>query len=136
MAIILGLDYGLQRVGVAISDEDETIALPIGVIQVASSEQLLHDVQNIVKSRSAKKVVIGMPFGLSGISTEQTEITKQFIEDLRKVLAIPIDEQDERLSSAEADKASGPKVANDAHAAMLILQTYIDRQHLSTTSDT
>jgi putative Holliday junction resolvase len=117
---ILGVDYGQSKVGLAISDTETKIAVPLTVV---SFNDLNLKIEDLIKSEKVEKIVVGLPLGLNGQETEQTREVKEFIKDLRTKTKAEIVTEDERLSTALAKKQG----KDDAVAAMYILQSYIDR---------
>jgi len=132
MSRILALDYGEKRVGVAMSDELGIIASSNGLIDNKSGDYLISEIKDLCKNHSVAKIIVGLPKGLSGNDTEQTIITKKFIEKLQTELEIPIESVDERLTSVMAKNyitARGQKHRNediDSAAARVFLQDYLD----------
>lgn len=123
----LCLDYGLKRIGVAVSDENGRIAFPAGVIINYSNNAVLKDITKKIKKEKIGCIVVGLPMGLNGKETRQTHITKQFIELLRKTVLIPVETENEMLTSRMAI-ASGSKTHHiDASSAAIILQSYLDK---------
>lgn len=120
---ILGIDFGEKRIGLAIADSELKIALPFKTVK---SEK---EIEEICKNRKISKIIIGLPRGLSGKNTEQTQKTKEFAQRLKNNLKIPINFQDERLTSKQAEKMLQNKHKKediDAISAQIILQTYLD----------
>ncbi len=122
---ILGIDYGDKKLGIAKSAANDTIAVPIGTISNSSAESVITKLQDICAEEQVSVIVVGMP------SDQQGEKTQKFVELLKEHLNITIATIDERFSTQEAKKLqqqSGDKSDDDPIAAMLILQTYLDRQ--------
>ena len=128
---ILGVDFGNKRTGLAISDETGTVAQPVGyVVGVAN------DVARVATERGAGKIVVGLPHRLDGTSSEQTETTQKFIAALKRVIAIPVESWDERLTTAQAERVllegnvrrAKRKEKRDQLAATILLQCYLDAQ--------
>jgi putative Holliday junction resolvase len=118
----LGVDWGEQRIGVAISDSETKMAVPWGT--VSSLEELL----GAVETEDADLVVVGVPVKMSGSKDSLPPEFTKFLSDLKQRCGLPLKFVDERLTSREADSlAGGAHIDRDAVAAMLILQTYIDR---------
>jgi putative Holliday junction resolvase len=139
---VLALDLGRRRIGVAISDTSATLARPLEVIEAAGGAQL-ERVSAAVARLAAEddgvgRLVVGLPRRLDGSPNEQTAAVLAFVEALRRRLALPIDLQDERLSSVEAESrlAFGDrdwrsrKKKLDAAAAAVILQDYLDSRQV------
>ncbi len=135
---IMGLDYGSKTIGVAISDPLGWTAQGIETITrkdpgnlIASLERLVE----LVESYEIERVVVGMPLNMDNTSGERVDRTTYFIKRLEKVLSVPIETMDERLSTMSAERIlieGGVRRENrkehiDKIAATLILQTYLDK---------
>ncbi len=130
---ILGIDYGTKKIGLAISDETQTIAMPLKVID--SDEDAVETINSIVKENDVKKIVIGLPITLSGTKGKRAIETEEFIDRLKNVLDIEIVEWDERLSTRFSERVlnkanvkgrKNKKKVIDKIAATFILQGYLD----------
>ena len=136
MSRILGVDYGERRIGLALSDPFGIIAKPLTVIDRKKTPDYLSAILETAKEKDVNKIVVGVPFTLKGEHSKQTDIVKNFIDELftlGKIQIIPIDE---RLSSVAAErslKLQGVKTGHekgrvDETAAAIILQEYLDTQ--------
>ncbi len=131
---MLGLDLGDVRIGVAISDPDRHLALPLGTLHVGHPPGELKAVAGLVAENGVALVVVGHPRLLSGEAGPQARHAEEFADALRGILKVPVELQDERLSSVEADRALRDAGANrrerrravDAAAAVVILQAWLD----------
>lgn len=132
----LGIDYGEKRVGLAISDPTLTIAQPLQTLQYASVKKLILNILNVVKEKEIEKIVLGLPLNLKGKDSSKTKEVRQFAEDLKNQLKIPIELMDERFTTMEAQRilrqlgkrGSKSRDIIDQVAAQNILQTYLDRE--------
>lgn len=136
----LGIDYGLRRIGLALSDASGTLASPLTVLARPRSErETLKLVRAEVTRLAAESdglaaVVVGWPRRLDGTPNDQTPIVEAFAQALRAAVPVPVVLQDERLTSHEADErlAFGErdwkkrKQKLDAAAAAIVLQDYLD----------
>lgn len=137
----LGIDFGLKRVGIAITDENLTIAFQRD--HIPNDKNLCLAISKIAAEEGITRIVIGLPVALSGERNEQTEITEKFAHALRSELgrqrvSAETDFIDERLTSriAEAEVVkTGMKKSKrrdkgviDRMSAQIILQNYIDRE--------
>ncbi|MBC8322480.1 MAG: Holliday junction resolvase RuvX [Candidatus Marinimicrobia bacterium] len=130
---ILGIDYGEKRVGLALSDPMKIIASPFNTIP--NNPELITDIQSIIKEKEVEIVVVGLPKGMKGQVTAQTEKVNRFVEMLIDN-NIKVELIDERLTSVSAEKAlieQGIKTGHnkgliDQTAAAIILQQYLDSQ--------
>ena len=130
----LCLDLGRKRIGVAASDETGLIATPVGAIQVSSREQVFKEILRLLEREEAGKLILGLPLQLNGQEGIEAGRARDFAEQLSRHTDIPMDFMDERLTSVEADrkmqeagiKKEKRRANIDAHAAAIILQTYLD----------
>jgi len=130
----LGLDLGDARIGVAISDADRRVAVPLGTVP-AGAPQDLKAIRNLVAEHGVSVVVVGHPISMSGARGARAQQSEEFAGALRAVLAVPVELHDERLSTVQADRAlreagaSGRqrRRAVDRSAATIILQAWLDR---------
>ena len=134
MIRVIGIDFGLSKVGLAISDPSGIIALPLKVLRYKNKEDLLSELQNISKEKDVNKFVIGYPISMNYKENEMTKIIDSFKQDMEN-LDFEVILEDERLSSEYAKKimieqdvkVSRNKEMVDLTAASIILQTYLDR---------
>lgn len=131
--MIICLDYGTRYVGVAITDDDENLAVRHSVIDQKQAPAL-DSIPALVARERATKVLVGVPVSLSGNISEQTTITRDFITQLTHRLShmtppVPVEEVDETLTSFEAERRitleGGAKDEAHAEAARIMLETYI-----------
>lgn len=131
---VLGIDYGHVRVGVAVSDEERSIAFGRESIKNKSNRVLLGKLRDICKKENIKKIIIGLPLNMDGANTSQTNEVKKFGESLQNTLKIPVIYHDERLTSVESCgiltalgyKGKQKREEKDKIAASIILQNYLD----------
>ena len=134
MMKVIGIDFGLSKVGLAISDPSGIIALPLKVLRYKNKEDLLSELQNISKEKDVNKFVIGYPISMNYKENEMTKIIDIFKQDMEN-MNFEVILEDERLSSEYAKKimieqdvkVSRNKEMIDLTAASIILQTYLDR---------
>jgi putative Holliday junction resolvase len=137
---VLGIDYGLRRIGLALSDATATLASPWRLIQRPPSEAetlrlMVNEISNLASDDDGlEAVVVGWPRRLDGSPTDQTKIVETFKRALEAKIAVPVVLQDERLSSREAESRLATRETDwrkrkaklDAAAAAVILQDYLD----------
>lgn len=133
---IMALDVGEKTIGVAISDETGTLAFPgQTILRQEGHRRDMAAVRTLVSERQVRRIVVGLPLMMDGTHGVQAEKIAAFVEVLRRNVRIPVELQDERLSTAEAERvliAGGQDRARrkrtvDSLAACLFLQTYLDR---------
>ncbi len=126
----MGLDYGGRRIGVALSDDDQHMAVGVDVVENVDSSHTLHFLKLLCEREKVKKIVVGLPITMAGEKGQQAVEAERFGIMLEDQLKIPVEFYDERLSSAEIEKAlfarKQPKNVVDREAARLILQGYLD----------
>ena len=130
---VLGLDLGDARIGVAISDDDRRMAVPLGTIRTGAPADLRASAE-LVREHAVAVVVVGHPLLLSGEAGERAHHAERFAVALRGLLEVPVELQDERLSTVEADRAlreagargRDRRRAVDRSAATVILQSWLD----------
>lgn len=123
---ILGIDYGRKHVGLAVTDDNGTMAFPFKTIDVASRKQLFDDLEKIVEFEGIVQVVVGLPLTMRGAQGTASVEVQKFVTELEEFLNVPVDVIDERLSTAEAKKQASARRGDDhAHAAQLFLDAYV-----------
>jgi putative Holliday junction resolvase len=131
---VLGLDLGQARIGVAVSDDERRVAVPVGTVRTGAPQDV-KAIAALVREYGVTEVVVGHPVRLSGESGEAADQAEQFAGALRGFLGLPVVLQDERLSTVEAERslrAAGVRgrarrAVVDQSAATVILQSYLDR---------
>lgn len=124
MSRVLALDYGEARCGAAISDPSGTLATPLAVIERAGTRRGLERIARLVEEWDATRVVVGLPLTLSGEEGEQAVEARRFARRLSEILSVPVELQDERLSTREAERTGG-RADTDSRAAALILGSFL-----------
>lgn len=136
---VLALDLGDARIGVAISDPDRRLALPLGTIHVGSPPGEIKAVVSLVTENEVVLIVLGHPLHMSGERGARAAHAEEFAEALRAVVGVPVALHDERLSTVEAKRAlrdagvSGREQRSriDRSAATVILQSFLDAGSVS-----
>jgi len=131
--VILGIDPGERRVGVAIADDETRFARPLEVIDLREVDAP-ERIAALVDELNIRMIVIGRPVGLSGRAGPAVEAQKIFVDAVRTAVAVQVVEYDERLTSVVAEqglRAAGAdrgarKRIKDAVAAQVMLQGYLD----------
>jgi len=136
---ILGIDVGRRRIGLAISDATRTLARPLTALTVGDGDgpdRVAKEIARLAAEEDGlSAIVVGMPARLDGTPSGQTPHVACFIDALKSRTAIPVFEEDERLTSREAESRLAVrerdwrkrKARLDAAAAAIILQDYLDR---------
>lgn len=133
--MILGLDPGSKRVGIALAHEETRFATPLEVIDRTTTDPIAR-IKALVDEMDVSLVVIGRPVTLAGGAGPAVDEQQRFVADIVAAVEVPVVEHDERLTTLIADqglKAGGAKRAGrdavrDAVAAQVMLQGYLDGQ--------
>ena len=132
--ITLGIDFGDKRMGTAICDREERMAVSIGTVQVSGAKDAAKKAASLSMERNAEKIVVGMPERAGGFRGERCEKTEFFLSFLKELVSIPVETYDERFTTVQAHSLlyetglSGKSHIScvDALSAQLILQSYLD----------
>ncbi len=132
----LGLDIGDRWIGVALSDPGGILATPITVIARTTEPRDIQAILDIIKEKQVALIVAGLPLSMDGQVHHQAQKVKTFLENLAGAVRIPIKYRDERFSTRSArrslreapHKKSDMKKRDDAAAAAVILQGYLDEK--------
>ena len=133
--VYVGVDVGEKRIGLSRSDALGILASPVKTLTRKSTSGDIDAVLRFAAESGALEIVVGMPTSLSGKAGPQAKVTAAFIEALAGQSHVPVREQDERMSSAEAErllraagkKPSRDKATIDSAAAAIILQRFLDK---------
>ena len=130
---VLALDYGLARIGCAISDPSGTLVRPLEVIEPPDPASAAA----LAEREDADGIVVGLPVGLGGEEGEQARATREFCEALRTATPLPVDTYDERLTTrmAAASRRAGARAAEDSLAAAHLLEAYLDSRRIRNEDD-
>jgi len=131
---IIGLDLGTKRIGIAISDESQTISFIAETIDVISAKASLSYIAGLVKRNGADKVIIGLPLNMNGTKGPQAEKALDFAKRLRPRIEAEVLTFDERLTTSQgqriliaADMSRKKRKKHiDKLAAQIMLQAYLD----------
>lgn len=142
MGSILSIDYGLKRIGIAISDPNRSFAFPCCVIENKNFKYVFSCVKELIEEKEIDLIVVGMPYDQrtegrgqrSEKKKSMQEIVDDFIRKLRKSTNVKIEVFDERLTSFVANEnlknqgidAKKSKKIIDMEASRLILEEYLN----------
>ncbi len=131
--VILAIDYGDVRTGVAVCDKSEFLASPVCVITQRDADKLVSQICEKAKELKAEEIVVGLPKNMDGSEGFRAEACKEFAVRLQEASGIKTVLRDERLTTVSAHKfmsmndVRGSKRKNtvDAVSAVIILEDYI-----------
>jgi len=129
----LGLDIGDRWIGVAMSDPLGILASPLTIIRRTDEPSDINAILAIIDQNQVGVVVAGLPLSMKGSIGSQAEKVQGFAQELSAHTKIPIEYRDESLTTVEAQRLmkmtkKGRKDRDDAVAAALILQEYLDER--------
>ena len=133
----LGLDIGDKRIGVALSDSEGILASPLTIINCRDEAANIEAITDIISQHQAEQIIVGLPRSMDGSLGQQAEKVTVFTQKLCNHTDVPVEFRDERLTTVSAkrlmqatkSKKSLRKARDDAIAAALILQGYLDETH-------
>ena len=138
--VILAVDLGSVRTGIAACDSGERMANPVCVLEERNRKRLAERIQTIAAERRAEEIVVGHPRNMDGSEGDSAKGAAEFAEQLRLLTGLPVTLRDERGTSITAHgylnntntRGKKRKAVVDAVAATIILQEYLDfrRNHV------
>ena len=134
--IIMSVDLGKARTGLAVCDKTEFLASPYKVIFEKSPNKLPEKVVQAAMEAKAELIVVGLPKNMDGTEGESAQNARAFAEQLRELTGLPVDMQDERGTTITAHgylndtntRGKKRKAVVDEVAATIILQDYLDKR--------
>ena len=131
---VLAIDFGMKRMGLAVSDALGITAQGLPTLQRTRIADDLEKIRQLTEEYETGRVLVGNPLGHGGGETAMSRQAAEFAEKLRRRLACPVQLWDERLTSVEANRAlreagltlGKRQKAVDRVAATLLLQSYLD----------
>ncbi len=136
--VIMSVDYGDARTGVAFCDKSEILASPYTVIKETYLPKLVTKLCDIAADKKAEKIVVGLPVNMDGSYGYRCDECRLLGKKLAELSALPVDYQDERLTTVIAHgylndtnvRGKKRKETVDAVSAVVILQSYIDKNKI------
>jgi putative Holliday junction resolvase len=136
----LGIDFGTKRIGLALSDPEGRVAVPLLTVMRRDDRSASREIAAIVRREGVERLVVGEPLGLDGTRGEAAARARRFGERLAELTGLPLEMVNESLTSVEAaerlraagvDPRRNPERL-DAVAAQILLQEALDRRAGST----
>ena len=130
----MGIDFGLARIGIALSDDTKFLASPYITYKRKTEQEDLTYFVNLINEKKVDEIVCGLPYNMQGEEQEIAQKTREFMQKIQDLTNIKIKFVDERLSSSMAEEMlketerdwKKRKEKLDAVAASIILQDYLD----------
>ncbi len=134
--VIMGIDLGKARTGLAVCDKGEILASPFKVIEEREEERLIEKLMEAAKESKAERLVVGLPRNMDGSEGESAQNARRLGAILQERCRLPVEFQDERGTTVSAHgflnetntRGKKRKAVVDAVAAVIILQAYLDRR--------
>jgi putative holliday junction resolvase len=130
---LLGIDHGLARIGLAVSDASGLVARELTIIKRKSKQEDFEKIKHIAAEQRVVGLVVGLPSNFDSGTGEHTQAdtVRHWVEQLTEVISLPVVYWDEQMSSVEAHemakrKRRKPQERVDDLAARVILQSYLD----------
>ncbi len=132
--IILAVDYGRVRTGIAVCDKNEMLASPVGVIKEYSPFSLAERVSKLAREKDAQQIVLGLPRNMDGSEGESAQNVRAFREILAEKSGLEVVLRDERCTTVTAyeylnmsnKRGKKRKEVVDSVAAVVILEDYLN----------
>ncbi|MDD2352832.1 MAG: Holliday junction resolvase RuvX [Candidatus Caldatribacteriota bacterium] len=132
---ILGIDMGERRIGLALSDPLGYTAQGLNTVQIKNPEDVCDKLMDVIKEKKVELLVFGLPKNMNGTLGPQAKKVQEYADKLKQLSGLPVDFEDERLSTVSAEQVllmadqsrAKRKKAIDRMAAVIILQSYLDR---------
>ncbi|MBP3796871.1 MAG: Holliday junction resolvase RuvX [Ruminococcus sp.] len=130
---ILAVDYGDARTGIAVSDNSEFLASPVGTIKEYNAERLAQKVADISREQNAGEIIVGLPINMNGTEGPRAEKCREFGDMLRELVDVEVKMWDERSTTVTAHqflnetnvRGKKRKAVVDTVAATVILESYL-----------
>lgn len=134
---ILSVDYGDARTGLAACDKTEFLVSPLGVLKETSLAKTAEKIIYTVRDIEAGMVIVGLPKKADGSETARTDKSRKLAQMLKSVLGLPVELQDERFSTKDAQDilekngVTGKKQKEliDTVAACVILERFLEKRN-------
>jgi len=131
---ILGIDFGIKRMGLAISDEMGMMGHGIATLTRKNPEYDSRELRKTIEKYSPETIVVGLPKNMDGSLGPAAQQVLDFVDYLKQTFSLPVETWDERLSTVEAERVMleadmsrrKRKKNVDKIAAAIILQGYLD----------
>ena len=147
---ILSIDYGRERMGLAIADASAKMAQPLSTMERVNRNEDMRRLREVIREHGVRQVIVGLPLKLDGTRGGMADEAERFARRVHKQMGVPVELVDERLTSWEAErlleetqgrflhaeklrpsrkfKKAPARATVDAVAAAVILKEYLERQ--------
>ncbi len=130
----MGIDFGMARIGIALSDDTKFLASPYETYRRKGEEIDIKYLLTLIQEKKVDEIVCGLPMNMQGEEQDIAKLTRAFMDRLKQSIDVNIIFVDERLSSVMAEEMlketerdwKKRKEKLDSVAASIILQDYLD----------
>ncbi len=137
--VILSVDYGDARTGVAVCDKNEILASPVCTLKEKDRQALAEKIVEICNEKKAQMIVIGLPRNMDGTYGYRCDECKALADEIQSIQNIDVQFEDERLTTVMAHnflnttdtRGKKRKAVVDTVSAVLILESYINKRNNS-----
>lgn len=126
--LVMGFDFGMSRIGVAIGQSVTNTANPLVVLTARNGIPDWREIEKLIAEWRPAVVVVGLPLNMDGTDSEMSERARKFARRLAGRFSLPAETMDERLTTREAREFTAGEEPVDAIAAKLILESYFRRE--------
>ena len=132
--IIMSIDYGRARTGIAVCDKDEVVASPVTTIKEYNMDSLAAKVTELAREKKAQELVLGLPRNMDGSEGESAQNVRVFKDILAQASGLEVVLRDERCTTVTAyeylnmsnKRGKKRKEVVDSVAAVVILEDYLN----------
>lgn len=143
---VLAIDWGLARIGLAVSDATRTLATPLPALHEKDKRAQIERVVALVASEEITRILVGLPLHLDGAESPSSQAARKYAEKLATRVGVPVELHDERFTSVEAEsrldesaelggrgrrdsrERRADKGRIDSASAAVLLQAVLDRE--------
>lgn len=137
ISVVMGFDFGLKRIGIAIGQTITGTANPLTTLKTEQGHPPWRAIQTLIQEWRPQALVVGVPRNMDDTDAPITATVRVFIQQLKERFKLPIFEVDERLSTREArarqqdlgEYTLANRSALDRIAAQIILESWLREQH-------
>ena len=131
--LIMGFDYGTQKIGIAIGQRVTRTANPVAIVRAENGKPDWTHLELLIEEWKPRQFVVGYPLNMDDSESEMSELVKRFSSQLQKRYSLPTHFMDERLSTFEARQnnhtnCNSRKLEFDDIAAVLILESWLRQE--------
>ena len=128
--VLIGFDFGMRRIGVAVGQMITQSANPLAVLKAKDGVPQWDSIQTLIDTWQADALVVGIPVSMDGTPQPITFAARRFANKLHSKFRLPVYPIDERLTTIEAKRITPKKeVPLDSVAAKLILEQWLHEQN-------